>query len=148
MAQSTLHFAAGMTLGSLLACPRVYRAWTRGTPVARAIARWCLLAYGLGLYATLPAVFRRLTGDPATGSAFTWNLFLLYPLFDRLRLPSIALGEMAIATLFSLQYVVILAAVRRARRRNSAAGTSSASVSASASITMRSPSFTSGSIAG
>ncbi len=115
MAQSTLHFSFGMILGTLTALPPVWRAWQQGRPVARLVARWCLLSYALGLYAALPAIIRRLADDPQLGSGPLWNLFLLYPLLDHLQLPSIAGGELAVAALFGLQYAVILLAIRRAR---------------------------------
>lgn len=113
MAQSTLHFSFGMILGTLGALPPLWRAWRQGRPVARLVGRWCLLSYALGLYAVLPAIIQRLADDPALGSGPWWNLCLLYPLFDRLALPSIVGGELAIATLFGLQYAVILLAIRR-----------------------------------
>ncbi len=115
MAQSTLHFSFGMILGTLAALPPVWRAWRQGRPVARLVGRWCLFSYVLGLYAVLPAIIRRLADDPQLGSGHWWNLFLFYPLFDHLQLPSIAGGEMASAALFMLQYAVIVLAIRRAR---------------------------------
>jgi len=116
MAQSTLHVSFGMILGTLAALPPVWRAWRRGRPLARLVARWCLLNCALGLYAVFPAIVRRVTGNPEIGTAPGWNLFLLYPLLDHLNLPSIVGGEMAIAALFLLQYTVILLAIQRARR--------------------------------
>lgn len=102
-----------MVLGTLVALPPVWRAWRQGRPVAHRIARWCLLSYALGLYAVLPAIIRRLADDPQIGSGPWWNLFLFYPLFDHLQLPSIAGGELAIAALFGLQYSVIVLAIRQ-----------------------------------
>ena len=116
MAQSTLHFSLGMAVGTLAALPPLWRAWRRGRPVTRPVARWCLLAYALGLFAVLPAIIRRLTGDPQLGSGIGWNVFLFYPLLARLDLPSIVGGELALAGLFCMQYGVILLAIRRARR--------------------------------
>ncbi len=117
MAQSTLHFSFGMIVGTLTALPSVWRAWRQDRPVARMVGRWCLLSYALGLYAVLPAIIRRLTDDPEIGSGPWWNLFLLYPLLDRLQLPSIVGGELAVTALFMLQYSVIVLAIQRARRR-------------------------------
>lgn len=117
MAQSTLHLSVGMLLGSLIALPQVRRAWRDGLPVAQAIGRWCLLAYSLGLYATLPAIIRRMIHTPEGLSGPWWNVFLFYPLIERLELPSILLGELAAAGLFALQYIVILLAIRRAGQR-------------------------------
>ncbi len=117
MAQSTLHLSAGMLLGTLLAFPRVWRTWQAGKAIAPAIARWCLLSYGLGVYALLPSILRRLSDDPGLADGPTWNLFLLYPLIQRLDLPGIALGELAVASLFALQYATILLAIHRTCQR-------------------------------
>ncbi len=112
---STLHFALGMALGMLIVLRPIYRAWIQAKPLSTLIARGMLLSYGLGIYSTIPAITRRLTGNTQTGSATGWNLFLFYPLFDRLPIPSIFVGEMAMALLFMLQYAIILLALRRAR---------------------------------
>ena len=115
MAQSTLHFAFGLAVGSAWALPSLWRKWKQLAPVAGAVARWLLLAYGIGLFATLPSILRRITSgaDWATG-AWT-HVFLLYPLIERLDMPSIALGEFAIAACFAAQYAIILLAIRRAK---------------------------------
>lgn len=105
-----------MLIGTVFSVPQLWRVWRSGRPVAIAIARWFLLAYGLGLYATLPALFRRLSTCPDGVLSPWWNLFLGYGWIDQLPLPSIVLGELAIAGLFGLQYVIILLAIRRACR--------------------------------
>jgi hypothetical protein len=116
MAQSTLHFAFGMAVGSVWALPALWKVWWQRIPISRTIGRWLLLAYGLGLYASLPSILRRLSNgaDWTTGS---WtNLFLFYGLIERLDAPSIALGELAIAACFGAQYALILLAIRRAKQ--------------------------------
>jgi hypothetical protein len=115
MAQSTLHFAFGIFIGSLATLAPVWREWRHGRPVAQRISRWCLISYAFGLYAVLPAIIRRLADDPELGRGPWWNLFLFYPLIDHLRMPSIACGELAAAVLFMLQFGVIALAIRRAR---------------------------------
>jgi len=116
MAQSTLHLSFGALLGTLISLPPLWRAWRGRLPVARAIARWCLLSWALGFHAVIPSIVRRLSGNPDIGSSPGWNLFLFYPLLDRLPLPGILAGELAAAAVFGLQYAVILLAIRRARR--------------------------------
>lgn len=115
MAQSTLHFAVGMAAGTLLALPGLRRAWRRGQRVARPVGYWLLLSYGLGLYASLPALFRRLGATEMWTTSWWVNLFLFYPAIQRLTLPSIVVGEGLTAALFALQYLTILQAIRRAR---------------------------------
>ena len=113
MAQSTLHFACGMAAGSLWALPQVLQRWRRAQPLARTIGRWLLLSYGLGLYATLPSMLRRLSCGAEWATAGWTHIFLLYPLIEKLNAPSIALGELAIAACFATQYGLILLAIRR-----------------------------------
>ncbi len=119
MAQSTLHFAIGMALGSAWALPELRRKWCRALLVAGAIGRWLLLSYGLGFYATLPSILRRLSCNAEWATGAWTNLFLLYPLIEKLDLPSIALGELCIAACFAAQYGLILLAIRRSRHLSS-----------------------------
>jgi len=115
MAQSTLHFAFGMAIGSAWVLPRLWRAWQRSARLAKEIGRWLLLAYGLGLYATLPSILRRVTSGAEWSTGPWTNLFCFYPLIEQIHAPSIALGELAIAACFAAQYGLILLAIHRAR---------------------------------
>lgn len=117
MAQSTLHLSFGMLLGTLFSLPPFWRAWQRGLPVARTVLRWILLSYALGIYAVLPAIVRRFSSNPDIGSSIGWNVFLFFPLVDRLPLPSILVGELAVGSIFALQYAVMLLAIRRTQHR-------------------------------
>ena len=114
MAQSTLHFAFGMALGSAWALPGLWKRWKQTLPMAATIGRWLALSYGLGLYASLPSLLRRVTGGAEWTTAGWTNLFLFYQLMEKLDLPSIALGEFCIVTCFAAQYGLILLAIRRA----------------------------------
>ena len=114
MAQSTVHVAVGVAAGTLVALPAVWRAWRRGDRLARPIGRGLLLAYGLGLFAVLPAILQRLGAGGAWTGAWWANGFIGFPLLRRLGLPSIVLGELLLALLFGLHYGVILLAIRRA----------------------------------
>ncbi len=115
MAQSTLHFALGMTVGSLWVVPAVLRHWKKQLPLTRVIGRWLLLSYGLGLYATLPSILRRISSGAEWATSGWTHIFLLYPLIEKLNAPSIGLGELAIAACFSAQYGLILLAIHRAK---------------------------------
>lgn len=114
MAQSTLHFAFGMAIGSAWVFPGLWRRWKQALPMTTTIGRWLVLAYGLGLYASLPSLLRRFTGGAEWSTAGWTNLFLFYPLIEKLDLPSIALGELCIAACSAAQYGLILLAIRRA----------------------------------
>jgi hypothetical protein len=122
MAQSTLHLSFGMGMGMLGALPPLWSAWRQHRALAKHLARWCIVSYGLGVYAVIPAIIRRLADNPEIGNGVVWNLFLLFPLFDTLNLPSMAIGEMAVGGLFAVQYVTILLAIQRARRMAASRG--------------------------
>ena len=115
MAQSTLHFSFGMLIGTALALPRLRRAYQTGAAWAAPVRRWLLLSYGLGAYATLPSLLRA-AGLPSELVTGWWsNLFLGYGIIEALLSGGIILGELAIAGIFSLQYLVILVGIWRAR---------------------------------
>ncbi len=113
MAQSTVHVAVGVAAGTLLALPAVWRAWRQRGRLARPIGRGLILAYGLGLFAVLPAILQRLGAGGAWTGAWWATIFIGFPLLRRLGLPSIVLGELLLALLFGLHYGVILLAIRR-----------------------------------
>jgi hypothetical protein len=115
MAQSTLHFAVGMSAAACLAVPPLVRAWRAGSPVAVPLRRWILLSGGLGAYAVIPSLLRRLGLPPALWDSWWANLFCLYPLIERIRGGGILLGEAAVALLAGAQYLALLAAIRRAK---------------------------------
>lgn len=129
MAQSTLHFGIGMICATAFTIKPVLQAWLaakggrqssaavegRSTPtMSTVIARWCLWSYAAGLFAVLPAIARRFTGIEPTRPL--WNVFLAYPLIDRLPLPSIILGELVMGTILASQYAILLLAIHRASR--------------------------------
>lgn len=114
MAQSTLHFGIGMLCATALTLRPVWRAWRNKLPLATPIARWCLWSYGIGAVAVIPAMARRLTDVDPTHPL--WNLCIAYPLLDKLPLPSIALGELLMATILAVQYGSILLAIYRISR--------------------------------
>ncbi len=105
-----------MLLGTFVSLPALWRTWRQRLPATRALGSWCLLSAALGTYAAVPAICRRLSGNPEIGEGAWWNLFLFYPLFDRLPLPRMILGELITGTLFCLQYAAILLAIHRARQ--------------------------------
>ncbi len=116
MASSTLHFSVGMLLGSLFTIPAVVHAWHQKGPVAYPLVKWCLLSILFGIYAVIPAIVRRIGDSPETGSHAVWNLFIFYPVIERLHLPGILAGELICIAIFSLQYATILLAILRARK--------------------------------
>ena len=113
MAQSTLHFSCGMAAGTLAVLPKLRRAWQTRDPLAPVVVRWIIFSYTLGLFATLPAIYRHFFSDGTPANAWWSNIFLLYGLIEKLPLPSIGLGEICAAAIFALQYGLMLAAIYR-----------------------------------
>ena len=146
MAQSTFHFGFGMLCATVFTIKPVLQAWraTRGgrqrsfattgfrqeatkwqpsaaavsplaLPLSTAMARWCLWSYAIGALAVFPALARRITGVEPTHPI--WNLFVAYPLIDRLPLPSIILGELLMGSILGAQYARMLLAIYRMRQK-------------------------------
>ena len=113
MAQSTLHFSFGMLVGSAYMLPHLWRKWKQDSPLAKTIGAWIIISSALGLYATLPSILRRILGSGEWITSWWVNVFLFYPLIERLDLPSIALGELCTALIFVAQYAIILLAIFR-----------------------------------
>jgi len=114
MAQSTLHFAVGMGIGTLFAARPWLRAWRMREPMAEPFARWIVLACAGGIYATVPSLMRGLGFPEWVVSGWWMNIFALHPLMDQLRPGGILIGEVAVAGCFAAQYLLMLVAIRRA----------------------------------
>ena len=113
MTASIAHFAAGMAVGTAVAAPRLWRQWTERRAVATPIRRWLLWSYGLGLYAVVPNMLLR-CGLPEGLFRGAWaNIFLLHPILDGMGAGGMYKGAAAAAAIFAVQYLVILAAIRR-----------------------------------
>lgn len=116
MAQSTLHFSAGMLAGTICIIRRLLENLRTRKPLSGIIGKWIILSYTLGIYAAFPAILRRL-GLPQSLTDGWWsNIFIFYHLIEKLHLPSIALGELLSASIFAAQYAVILFAIYQLER--------------------------------
>lgn len=117
MAQSTLHFSIGMALGTVLALPQLARAWKTGKKLATLFGRLFIYSYGLGLYATIPSILRHIETTESLTKEWWMNIFLFYPLIEKIDGPSIVLGELLIALLFGLHYIMLLLAIKHCSNR-------------------------------
>jgi len=125
MAQSTLHFAVGMAVGTAAAAPSLVRRIRGRRRTARCFLRWFALSYGLGFVAVIPSLLRH--AGVARELCMRWwmNVFFLFPLIDRLQPGGMVLGEAAVLMLFGLQYVAMLLLIgrlERSRERETGAG--------------------------
>ena len=115
MAHTALHFSLGVVIASAVMLPAVGKAWRGGTAVARVIARWLVAAYTLGIYAVIPSLLGWI-GLPAACCGGWWmNAFLLHPLLNRWVTGGMIAAGAAIVVCFGAPYLVLLAAVWRAR---------------------------------
>ena len=115
MAAATLHFAAGMAVGTAMTAPALRRAWRDRHPLARLMLRAILLVYGLGIYAMTPNLLRRIGCPENICTAWWTNLFLFHRAICCFWKGGRKLGEAAIGALGVLQYAALLLAVRRAK---------------------------------
>lgn len=112
MAQSTLHFAAGMAIGTAFAVPSLLQRLRARAGTAGGFLRWFALSYGLGCAAIIPSLLRHAGMADWACTAWWMNVFVFFPLIDGVRAGGILLGEAAVAALFGLQYVALLYAIR------------------------------------
>jgi hypothetical protein len=117
MAHSALHFSLGWAVGSLGAVRPLVAAWRRGRGLAGACRRWLILSYALGALAVLPGILRWL-GVPDRICDGAWmNVCVFYPLLNRIRPGAHTAGPLVLGGCFAAQYVVLLVAIARLRRR-------------------------------
>ena len=120
MAHTSLHFALGLAVGTAVFLPFILRAIGRNERAAPLFLRWFLLSYGLALFAAAPN-FLRAAGMPARVAGGWWmNVFLFHPLLDHVKKGGALLGELGILLCFAVQYITLLGAYRRAKRRKNA----------------------------
>lgn len=120
MAHSAMHFTIGLAVGTAAFLPSVVKAWRHQDTVAPAFARWIGLSWALALFAIAPSLLRHLGFPVGFCSGWWMNIFLFHPLADRLKHGGMLVGELGIATCLTLQYVLLLVALRRALTRRAA----------------------------
>ena len=111
MADSILHFAVGMTLGTALALWPVARVWKSGVRLAEPFAWLLLLSYSLGLWAVVPNLLGRLGCPQGFCSGWWMNIFVLHPIIDAAHPGGMLAGALLTLACFGLQYCLLVAAV-------------------------------------
>lgn len=116
MAHVNFHIAEGLGLGATLGAVPLVRAWLADRPLSTPILRLALLSFALAAWAIVPQVLTTL-GAPASVHTSSWaNLFLGHAIIDRRLGGGLLIGEVLIATWLVCLYLLILLALRRARR--------------------------------
>jgi hypothetical protein len=116
MAHSTVHAAVGMAAGLAIGLPALRAAWQSGKPVARQAAAWIALGAACAAWALTPSILHFM-GVPEAVRSGPWTLiFFLHPAIARIQRWTGFAGPVALAGLLAAQYVVLLAAIRRADR--------------------------------
>ena len=115
MAHSTLHFAIGLTIGTLYMLVTSAGRLVNQEPASRHLRNCLMLTLSLAIWGIVPNICRRL-GLPEDFCAGWWmNLFMLHPVLDKVKTGGQLFGAAWTALCFGFYYVVLLAAIRNAR---------------------------------
>lgn len=116
MAHSTFHFAAGMATGIACGTPLILKAWKQAKGISKRATLWLLTAWGMGVFAEIPGILRRLGLPDHLCDAAWMNLFFFYPLVNRIKPGGQTMGPILMAMLFACQYAVLMALILRSRK--------------------------------
>lgn len=111
MAHSSLHFAFGMTLGSLISAPRFVRALRNREALSGHFRYWFIASYAAGTFAIIPGVLRRLGASNALCDGWWMNLFLFYPTINALKAGGQTMGPLLMGAILGLQYLSLVLAL-------------------------------------
>ena len=121
MAHSLLHFAIGITIGTAVSTPliilklRFYDPRDPMNRIAVYILKWIIITFGIGLFAIIPNLLRRL-GCPEFICGNSWmNFFLFHHFIDQIKKGGMLIGQILIFACFILQYMLIIIALTMAR---------------------------------
>lgn len=119
MADRSLHFGFGMVLGVLVVVPRLVRSWRSGEMVSRDLSRLLVVSCGLGVLAIVPNLLHKAGCSITFCSGWWMNVFVGHHLLGKLKPGGGALiGQILITACFSMQYVLVFAALIRQRYIN------------------------------
>jgi hypothetical protein len=116
MAHVNLHLAAGLASGLAIGLVPVVRAWIADKPLARPIGWMIAITCAMGIWAIVPNLAGK-AGIPIAGRRLA-DVFVLHTFLDRRTDGGLLVGELVIAGTMVAQYVVVIAALIRARRRS------------------------------
>ncbi|HVK72875.1 MAG TPA: hypothetical protein VM734_06120 [Kofleriaceae bacterium] len=117
MAHANLHMAVGLAVGTALTLLPVARAVVAGRPLARPVGRLLLAGYAVGIWALVPNLLTS-AGAPASIHHAWWsNVFVLHAAIDHRKDGGLLIGELLLVAGFVFQYVLVIFAIVRARRR-------------------------------
>ncbi len=125
MLHSTIHYVVGLTVAAVWLGPPLRRAWQRPGPLAGPLLRFLLVSHALGIAAIAPNLLRRAGCSEAWTEHPLMNVFLLAPLLNRLARGGAIAGPALLAAALAAQYLLLLAAVRRADRHGPTTGSNS-----------------------
>ncbi len=119
MAHANLHLAAGLLVGGAVTIAPVARAWFRDLPIAVPILRSVIASFALATWSIVPNLLTTLGAPASTHTSWWSNLFLGHAAIDRRTESGLLIGELVIAAYLTSVYLLVLLAIRRARRRPS-----------------------------
>lgn len=117
MAHSAIHFSIGMIAGSIATFPVVVTAWRVKSTLTKKIRHWLIISYAAGIYAITPSILGWIGLSESFCQGWWMNIFLLHPLINRLETTGRLIpATIAIILCFVIPYLVILAALFRAKK--------------------------------
>jgi hypothetical protein len=119
VAHVNLHLATGLLIGSSVTIGPLLRGWISERPVAVLLLRSLVVSFTLAAWAIVPNVLTTLGASSSVHESWWSNLFLGHAALDRRTEGGLLIGELVIAGYLTAVYLVVLLAIRRARRRPS-----------------------------
>ena len=118
MADSTIHFAAGLAVGTCIFLPTIIRKIRSGEKTAAAVGQMLATSYALAAFSITPNLLRH-AGLPEFFCSGWWmNLFLLNPVLDKIKPGGMLVGEILIVLFFIAHYLILLAALAMANNKH------------------------------
>jgi hypothetical protein len=115
MAHSTLHAAIGMAAGLAIGLPVLTDKWKSRQPLAGPMGRWMVTGAACAAWAMVPSLLH-FAGAPESVCGNAWmHVFFLHPAIASLHRWTGFAGPILLAALLAMQYVAMLAAIKRTR---------------------------------
>lgn len=118
MAHVNFHLATGLLIGSAVTTAPMLRMWILDRPMAIPLLRSLIVSFTLAVWASIPNLLTMLgVASGAVHRSWWADLFLGHAAVDRRVEGGLLIGEVVIAGYLTAMYLLVLLAIRRARRR-------------------------------
>ena len=117
MADSILHFAAGLAVGTAAFLPALVRRLKAGAATSAFFARWFAVAFGLAVLAIAPGLLVRAGMPEHFLTAWWMNIFVLFPVIESIERGGLIVGTACVLACAGVLYLSLLLAIARQRRK-------------------------------